>query len=44
MKNRAERLEKHPQTNKPTNTNGEKKKYLPVTDYKPIKKEVAKNG
>ena len=27
-----------------TKTDGKKKKYLPVTDYKPIKKEVARNG
>jgi hypothetical protein len=27
-----------------TKTGGKKKNFLPVTDYKPIKKEVADNG
>jgi hypothetical protein len=39
---RAERLKKQPQGN--TNNGQKKKKFLPIKDYKPIKKEVAKNG
>lgn len=42
LKNYSQKAEKAPKTI--TKKDGKEKKYLPVMDYKPIRKEVAHNG
>ena len=42
LHNYTKKQEKNPKTIDAKD--GKTKKYLPVTDYKPIKKEVARNG